>query len=638
MKNILLALGVMLFSTPVYAQAISQLGELTAPEAADETVIVDKSDTTQSANGSTKKIQMEHLYVGSVNYTVCPAGSNVACNYTTDGTDDDVQIQAAIDALPATGGIVTLLDGTYTIGEAIELPSNMTFHITSAATLVGEAGYAPANCSTINSKSVCSLIKNDNDTTGNDYINIIVDGDVNLEGITVDYDNCWSGIALNKTDYSNISGSGYVHHIAYGVPSEGNGGTSRYHAVLITEGDHNTVQDIRVGYTGDDVVRLSRESNDNLIIGVHSSHAKYGHAFQEVTSTIYGFVTGDTIGKRNKFIGNYGYDVDQTGETGTQDAFFESCIAIHSGDSTQVIGNTCNHSGGGIIVHDQSVNVNIADNYIYDWEKGGIVLWGLDGYTLSGHTVDNNVLVGGPQTPNTGSSGGALNDYWGIAVYTYSATAGSTVENIKITNNRVSGVERCIEVIARNEDINEIHISGNTLSDCGIAGIGMDTGTSQNLWDVTIADNFILEAQIGILASNSLGGSQDSIFDINVVNNTIISATASYDGVVFDGTGFLIQENYIDVTDRGFSESTGSSGNKLVDNEIRNSTTAYTIVGADTIITRTEENNNFAQYTLDGSAGGCLMIRDNDDAGWTQAEVLNGAWVIAADDGDGLCD
>jgi len=39
------------------------------------------------------------------------------------GTDDDVQIQAALDALPATGGLVMLTEGTYDIQTTINLTS-----------------------------------------------------------------------------------------------------------------------------------------------------------------------------------------------------------------------------------------------------------------------------------------------------------------------------------------------------------------------------------------------------------------------------------------------------------------------------------------------------------------------------------
>jgi len=42
--------------------------------------------------------------------------------YVCDGTDDDVEIQAAIDALPAGGGKVTLSEGQYNISSSIILP------------------------------------------------------------------------------------------------------------------------------------------------------------------------------------------------------------------------------------------------------------------------------------------------------------------------------------------------------------------------------------------------------------------------------------------------------------------------------------------------------------------------------------
>ena len=40
---------------------------------------------------------------------------------------------------------------------------------------------------------------------------------------------------------------------------------------------------------------------------------------------------------------------------------------------------------------------------------------------------------------------------------------------------------------------------------------------------------------------------------------------------------------------------------------------------------------------IDGSSGGCLMIRDTDDAGWTECFTLNGV-LSCTIDADGLCD
>jgi parallel beta-helix repeat protein len=47
-------------------------------------------------------------------------------NYVCDGTNDHVEIQAALDALPATGGEVLLLDGTYNVEVSLVLDSYQT--------------------------------------------------------------------------------------------------------------------------------------------------------------------------------------------------------------------------------------------------------------------------------------------------------------------------------------------------------------------------------------------------------------------------------------------------------------------------------------------------------------------------------
>lgn len=57
----------------------------------------------------------------SVTFIVGPASNSDSAgyDYTTDGTADEVQIQAAIDALPATGGSVFLREGTYTLSDGV---------------------------------------------------------------------------------------------------------------------------------------------------------------------------------------------------------------------------------------------------------------------------------------------------------------------------------------------------------------------------------------------------------------------------------------------------------------------------------------------------------------------------------------
>ena len=61
-------------------------------------------------------------------------------DYVCDGTDDDVQIQAAINALPAGGGKVVLLDGTFNITTQTNLVSNMVIEGQGHSTKLNQAG------------------------------------------------------------------------------------------------------------------------------------------------------------------------------------------------------------------------------------------------------------------------------------------------------------------------------------------------------------------------------------------------------------------------------------------------------------------------------------------------------------------
>ncbi len=65
--------------------------------------------------------------------TVCASDSQMSfsCNYTADGTADQVQIQAAIDGLPTNGGVVVLSDGTFNTDDEIFWDKN-------AVTLMGQ--------------------------------------------------------------------------------------------------------------------------------------------------------------------------------------------------------------------------------------------------------------------------------------------------------------------------------------------------------------------------------------------------------------------------------------------------------------------------------------------------------------------
>jgi hypothetical protein len=69
--------------------------------------------------------------------TVCSAG----CDYTTDGTADDVQIQAAIDSLSSTGGTVFIKAGNYEILSSLNLPyTNINLPYQPPIRITGDMG------------------------------------------------------------------------------------------------------------------------------------------------------------------------------------------------------------------------------------------------------------------------------------------------------------------------------------------------------------------------------------------------------------------------------------------------------------------------------------------------------------------
>src|SRR5690606_7315040 len=49
------------------------------------------------------------------------------CDYLCDGTNDQVEINNAITALPATGGEIVILDGTYNITATISINKDNVF-------------------------------------------------------------------------------------------------------------------------------------------------------------------------------------------------------------------------------------------------------------------------------------------------------------------------------------------------------------------------------------------------------------------------------------------------------------------------------------------------------------------------------
>ena len=142
-------------------------------EALQDKVGVDNSTDSDSLDYKVRKLP----YV-----TVAPSGG--VGDYVCDGTDDDVEIQQAIDSLSSDGGTVKLKEGTYNISSTIEVDDNIVFEGSGWGTILKLADGAD-----------CDVIENSDQTNGNSNIAI---RDLKIDGNKA---NQTAGNDLNGIDF-----------------------------------------------------------------------------------------------------------------------------------------------------------------------------------------------------------------------------------------------------------------------------------------------------------------------------------------------------------------------------------------------------------------------------------------------------
>ena len=90
-------------------------------------------------------------------------------DYLCDGTDDDVQIQAAIDALPASGGRVILMEGNFLLGTTVIISK-------SGVTIEGQGKGTIVKLKNAGNVNMFNLGHATNTYTGINFLNIYFDG------------------------------------------------------------------------------------------------------------------------------------------------------------------------------------------------------------------------------------------------------------------------------------------------------------------------------------------------------------------------------------------------------------------------------------------------------------------------------
>lgn len=153
-------------------------------------------------SNSTTLTANDHLYEQMINESresniFATVGMTENCQYSCDGTADDIQIQAALTAAgTAGGGIVFVKEGTYDISAVLTIPSNVTLQGEGWTTILKD----------VNGASVQNIITNSDIVNGNTNIiikDLMVDGNytagvVGGTGDGTNYGNLIEFIALDN--------------------------------------------------------------------------------------------------------------------------------------------------------------------------------------------------------------------------------------------------------------------------------------------------------------------------------------------------------------------------------------------------------------------------------------------------------
>jgi len=263
-------------------------------------------------------------------------------DYVCDGVNDHVEIQAALDALPATGGEVKLLDGTYNCEATINLDSNQTLRGCGRNTIL-----TTSTADLIFLSAVGGL--------GTELTGIVI-ADLQIDGGAGAVSDC--GIYFEYVDYS------YIQNVYSRRHDSGTG--SYISGVYLLNSDCNTI-------TGN-----TCQGNSN---GLHLSTSNNN----TVTSNIC---------QGNSSSGIYLYTSNNNTITGNTYQGNSNGIEISASNNNTITGNTCQGNSSNGIYLEVSNNNTITGNTCQGNSVNGIYLDISRNNTVMGNTyLENSQLL-----------------------------------------------------------------------------------------------------------------------------------------------------------------------------------------------------------------------------------------------------
>ncbi len=299
-------------------------------------------------------------------------------DYLCDGTDDQVEINDAITALPADGGEIIILDGTYNITAKINLnKNNVTISGNGNSTILKRM---------YNSGSTEGVIT----LTSANYCKI---KDLQIDGNKATYTSSKNyGIQLASNSNNNtVAGNTCNNNSNNGIylvssstnTITGNTCNDNNYGIRLTSSSNNTITGNTCNNNATIGISLNSSSNNNTITGnTCNNNNAYGiYLVSSSTNTI----TGNTC-NNNATIGIYLVSSSTNTITGNICSNNTYGISLNSSSNNTVTGNTCNDNNDSGIHLTSSSNNTVTGNTCNNNNAYGIYLVSSSTNTITGNT------------------------------------------------------------------------------------------------------------------------------------------------------------------------------------------------------------------------------------------------------------
>lgn len=385
---------------------------------------------------------------------------NENADYVCDGVDDQIEIKAAIDNLPASGGLIYLREGTYVVSDSIHIgKSNVALAGAGASTIIKIRDNLNAStktikagwCSRVLIQNLCIDGNKANQTAG--MFGIVFEDGISFSKIAnclienVRGDGIWLNSSSNNTISGNICSGNNVRGIhlnnACNNTIVGNSCWGNDSGIwLYPSSDYNTVTGNTVYSNLSGGIRMSSACYNTVSGNTCYLNAWAGIACLDGGNNTISSNTCNNNGVYNIALFNSHHNTISgntcTGNRRESSEYGKGIFLSESSSNNTITGNICNGNDDGINLYARTSNNTISGNTCQGNYRWGIYLhYWCNNNTISGDTCAGNGTAGiflkESSDSNLIAANHVFDQPYGIMIFD------STCDNNKLVGNYAYG-------------------------------------------------------------------------------------------------------------------------------------------------------------------------------------------------------